>query len=137
MVKIRSSDFKEEHLRLGDVWTWSRELTESEDSLVAVPLTEDALSEADSLLVRADFRTAQGDVLRGLVMYAMGTGSVFAIEILSGSESFTLNAAARELSRGELNRLAGHLKKDPATLLPIAYTIAPKALAIPPGTYSL
>lgn len=131
MAQIKASDFREEHLRLGDVWTWSSELDKSEDFLVTVPLTEDALADVDSLLVRASFETARGDALEGLVVYAMGRGNVFAIEILSGDQRFTFNRVAREPSRAELRRLATHLNADADKLLPITYKIASEKLSIP------
>jgi hypothetical protein len=136
MAQIKASDFREEHLTLGDVWTWSSDLHQSEDRLVTVPLTDDALGEVDSLLVRAAFETAQGDALEGLVVYAMGRGDIFAIEILDGDQRFTFNKFAGEPSRGELRRLATHLNKDADKLLPLTYKVVPEKLAIPPGEFS-
>jgi hypothetical protein len=136
MAKIKASDFREEHLKLGDVWTWSTDLRQSEDLLVTLPLTEDALAEVDSLLVRAAFETAQGDILEGLVVYAMDRGSIFAIEILDGDQRFTFNKFADELSREELRRLAIHLNKDADKLLPVTYKVVPEKLTIPPGKFS-
>jgi hypothetical protein len=136
MDRIKASEFREEHLKLGSVWTWSSDVHESEDSLVQVPLTEDALAEADSLLVSAVFETAQGDSLNGLVVYAMGSGTVFAIEILSGDQAFTFNKNAREPGIAELRRLAAHLSRDADTLLPIKYRVLPNELAIPPASFS-
>jgi len=136
MAQIKASDFREEHLQLGDVWTWSSDLHQSEDHLVTVPLTEDALAEVDSLLVRAEFKTPQGDALEGLVVYAMGRGSIFAIEILDGDQRFTFNKFASEPSRTELRRLAAHLNKDESKLLPLTYKVLSQKLAIPPGDFS-
>lgn len=135
MAQIKVSDFRKEHLKLGDVWTWSSDLHQSEDLLVTVPLTEDALAEVDSLLVHAAFETAQGDVLEGLVVYAMGRGSIFAIEILDGNQRFTFNQFAGEPSREELRRLAIYLNKDADKLLPMTYKVLPEKLAIPPGEF--
>jgi hypothetical protein len=136
MNQIKSSDFREEHLKLGNVWTWSSDIRDNEDSLVQVPLTEDALAEVDSLLISAVFETAQGDSLNGLVIYTMGSGSVFAIEILSGDLVFTFNKNARELGSVELRRLAAHLKRDANKLLPIKYRVLPVELAIPAASFS-
>ncbi|WP_420998315.1 hypothetical protein ACKI2N_031965 [Cupriavidus sp. 30B13] len=136
MAQIKASDFREEHLKLGDVWTWSNQLHESEDFLVTVPLTEDALAEVDSLLVRASFETAQGDALEGLVVYAMGRGNVFAIEIFEGDQKFTFNRFAREPSLAELRRLAAHLNKDADKLLPITYKVVSQKLAIPSDSFA-
>jgi len=118
------------------VWTWSSDLHQSEDQLVTVPLTEDALAEVDSLLVRAEFKTAQGDALDGLVVYAMGRGNIFAIEILDGDQRFTLNKFAGDPSLAELRRLANHLNKDVGELLPLTYKVVSEKLAIPPGEFS-
>jgi hypothetical protein len=135
MVQIKASDFNDRHLKLSDVWTWSTELHDSEDLLVSVPLTEDSLSKVDSLLIRADFETAGGEGLHGLIVYAMSTADVFAIEILDGEKRFTFNKFAPDLSHEELIRLAACLGKEAANLLPIKYKVLVDRLAIPPGLF--
>lgn len=137
MAIIKASDFRKEHLKLGDAWTWSNDLYQSEDFLITVPLAEDALDEVDSLLVRAAFETAQGDILKGLVVYAMDRGNIFAIEILDDCQRFTFNKFASELSREELHRLAVHLNKAADKLLPMRYKTLSEKLTIPPGDFSL
>ena len=136
MVQIKSSDFNEDHLKLGGVWAWSSDPKEAEYFLVSVPLTEESLSEVESLLIHANFVTADGDLLRGLIVYSMGSADVFAIEILDGEKKFTFNKFARDISRNELIRLAECVGKDAAKLLPISYEIAVRELSIPAGFFT-
>jgi len=135
MAHIKASEFNEDHLKQGGVWAWSSDLHDSEDVLVEVPLTEESLSNLDSLLIRANITTANGDLLHGLVIYSMGRAEVFAIEILDGEQKFTLNRFAPDLSRGELTRLAAHLSKDGEELLPMKYEITVEQLDIPSGLF--
>ncbi len=87
MFEIKGNEFGEEQFKLSEVWTWQTDLHESEDSLVPVPLTEDALSEADSLLIHATLITASGTVLNGLIVYQLGDDDIFAVEVLSGASN--------------------------------------------------
>ncbi len=136
MIRIKASEFQGEHLKLSGVWTWQSDLHESEDSLVPVPLTEEALAEADSLLIHTEFRTAAGIVLRGLIVYELGSDEVFAIEVLTNDQRFTFNKHVPEMSIEELDRLALYLNVERSTLLPIHYSIVPKELAIDDGEFT-
>lgn len=136
MMPIKDSEFGEDELKQGVVWTWTSDLHTSEDSLVQVPLTEEALSEADSLLIRAVIVTGAGRSLNGLVVYHMGKAEVFAIEVMLGREKFTFNKYLSEFVREELARLASFLKEDVEGLLPIRYSIVPKQLAINDGEFT-
>ncbi|MDR6802637.1 hypothetical protein J2Y61_004176 [Asticcacaulis sp. BE141] len=135
-MKIKDAEFREKHLELGDVWVWSSDFHESEDSLVPIPLTEEALANADSLLIRSRFLTALGNQLQGFIVYTMGTEDVFAIEVLKGDQRFTFNKFASVYSRAELERLASFLEENVEHLLPIKYNIVPKELNISPGLFS-
>ncbi|MEQ1904913.1 MAG: hypothetical protein ABL888_12065 [Pirellulaceae bacterium] len=135
MIPIKGNEFGEEQLKLSDVWTWQSDLHASEDSLVPVPLTEDALTEADSLLIHATFVTASGTKLNGLIVYQLGDDEIFAIEVLSGRNKFTFNRNLPDLSFDELKRLAAFLDEDVESLLPIRYSVVPKELAIDDGKF--
>lgn len=136
MDPIDGSEFFEEHLLLSHVWTWNSSLYSSEGSLVPVPLTEDALSEADSLLIHANFELATGTKLHGLVVYDVEDEDIFAMEVFSGREKFTFNKHAPDLSCDELKRLALFLHQDVGTLLPVRYAIVPKELSIVDGEFT-
>jgi hypothetical protein len=136
MVEIKDIEFREKHLELGDVWTWSTDLHESEDALVLLTLTEEVLASADSLLIRSHFTTALGNSMQGLIVYAVGSNDVFAIEVLIADQKFTFNQLASALSHAELRRLALHLGEDANALLPIKYCVATVALNIAPGLFS-
>lgn len=136
MIPIKSSEFCEDDLNRGNVWTWQNSLLESEDSLVPVQLTEEALMEAGLLLIRAMFITRSGKALNGLVVYQIGDGTVFAIEVLSGHQRFTLNKWLPDLSAAELERLGSFLNEDVEALVPIRYSIAPRELDIDDGEFS-
>lgn len=135
MIRIKSNEFGEEQLKLSEVWTWQSDLHASEDSLVPVPLTEEALTAADSLLIHATFVTASGTKLNGLIVYQFGDDEIFAIEVLSGPDKFTLNRYLPDLSFDELKRLAVFLNEDVESLLPIRFAIVPKELAIDDGKF--
>ncbi len=135
MFEIKGNEFGEEQFKLSEVWTWQTDLHESEDSLVPVPLTEDALSEADSLLIHATLITASGTVLNGLIVYQLGDDDIFAVEVLSGRIKFTFNKKLPDLSMSELKRLAAFLNEDMNSLLPIRYSVVPKELAIDDGNF--
>jgi len=133
---IKTSNFYEEHLKLSSVWTWQSDLHRSEDSLVPVPLTEDALAKADSLLIHAEFQTASGTQLTGLIVYQFGDDEVFAIEVLAADQKFTFNKHVSDLSLEELKRLASFLNENVEDLLPIKYSVVPKEIAIEEGKFS-
>jgi hypothetical protein len=135
MTPIKASEFSEKHLELSGVWTWQGDLHESEDSLVPVPLTEEALEEAKTLLIHAQFETASGRRLHGLVVYQLGDVEIYAIEILIGSQKFTFNKHVPDLSTTELNRLALSVHEDAKHLLPIRYAIVPRQLSIESGEF--
>jgi|688.fasta_scaffold808638_1 hypothetical protein len=135
MIQIKGSEFGEEQLKLSEVWTWQSNLNESEDSLVPVPLTEYALSEADSLLIHATLVTASGTRLNELIVYQLGDDDVFAVEVLSGRTKFTFNKHVPDLSLDDLKRLAAFLNEDMGSLLPIRYSVAPKELSIDDGEF--
>ena len=134
-IRIKTGEFQSEHLTLSGVWTWQGNLHESEDLLVPVPLTEEALAEAGSLLIHAEFQTASGIALEGLIVYEPGSDEVFAIEVLNDDQRFTFNKHVPEMSIEELNRLAMYLKVDRSSLLPIHYSVVPKELAIDDGEF--
>lgn len=134
-IKVINSSFTEQHLELSDVWTWQSDLHEDENILVPVPMTEEALQEAGSLLVSARFETASKVQLRGLVIYHLGADDVFAIDVLIGNQSFTLNKHFADLSQPELKRLATYLNQDVGSLLPIRYTLVPTELDIESGEF--
>lgn len=136
MIRIKSSEFFEEQLNLSEVWTWQSDLNSSEDSLVPVPLTEEALVEADSLLIHATIFTASGTRLNGLIVYRLGDDDIFALEVLSGRSKFTVNRYLPDLSLNELKRLATFLNQDIDSLLPLRYVVVPKELFISGGTFS-
>lgn len=136
MGPIKSSDFSAEHLKLSGVWTWSQDLYDSEDSLVPVPLTEDALAEAETLLIHAKLRTATGRAFDGLIVYQLGVDQVFAIEILTNDEKFTFNKNVPDMSMDELKRLATLIGDDASAMLPISYEVVPRELAIETGLFS-
>lgn len=135
MTRIKASEFQGEHLKLSGVWTWQGDLYESEDSLVPVPLTEEALAAANSLLIHAEFQTASGIALEGLIVYELGGDEVFAIEVLTNGLRFTFNKHVPEMSIEELDRLALYLNVDRSTLLPLHYSVVPKELAIGDGEF--
>ena len=135
MVRIKASEFGVKHLKLSGIWTWQRDLHESEDSLVPVPLSDEALAEADSLLIHATMETASGIALEGLIVCDRGSDEVFAIEVLVDGQRFTFNKYVPEMSFEELDRLALYLKVDRSSLLPIHYSIVPKELAIDDGVF--
>lgn len=135
MIRIKASEFQGKHLKLSDVWTWQSNLHESEDSLIPVPLTEEALAEADSLLIHAELQTASGISLEGLIVYELGSDEVFAIEVLTDGQRFTFNKHVPEMSIEELDRLALYLNVDRSTLLPIQYSVVPKELPIDDGEF--
>lgn len=137
MVKIKESEFSEKHLELSDVWTWQSDLYESEDSLIPVSLTEDALEDAGTLLIHAQFETASGIQLHGLIVYQLGDVEVNAIEILIGDQKFTFNKYVPDLSTAELSRLALSVHEDAKHLLPIRYAIVPRELSIESGEFFL
>lgn len=136
MIPIKGDEFGEEQLKVSEVWTWYSDTHASEDLLVPVPLTEDALAEADALLIHATLITASGRTLNGLIVYQFGDDEVFAIEVLSGRNKFTFNRNLPDMSFDELKRLAAFLDEDVESLLPIRYSVIPKGLAIDDGMFS-
>jgi hypothetical protein len=136
MDPIKSSDFSAKHLKLSGVWMWSQDLYDSEDSLVPVPMTEDALAEAETLLIHAKLRTATGKEFDGLIVYQIGVDQVFAVEILTNNEKFTLNKNVADISTDELKRLATIIGDDASEMLPISYQVVPRQLAIETGLFS-
>jgi hypothetical protein len=136
MTPIKASEFSIEHFKLSNVWTWQGDLYENEDSLIPVTLTEEALAEADSLLIHSNFKTSSGTELEGLVIYQLGDNEVFAIEILVGGQSFTFNKHLSDLSQEELNRLATCLNEKVDYLLPIRYSLVPKEIDIEDGEFT-
>jgi hypothetical protein len=136
MPPIKASKFSSKHLELSDVWTWQGDLYASEDSLIPVPLTEEELAEADSLLIHSKFRTASGTELVGLIVYQLGDDEVFSIEILAREHKFTFNKYLSDLSQEELARLATYLNEKVDDLLPIQYSLIPKEIAIEDGEFT-
>lgn len=137
MTKVRASDFHVDHFELSEVWTWSRDIKDDEDLLVPVHLSEDELSQADSLLIHSQFKTQSGCLLEGLVVYDVASDEVFAIEVLHNGQRFTLNRYAPDLSEGERNRLASSLRLESTSLHSIDYSIVPRELAIDDGVFLL
>jgi hypothetical protein len=136
MTPIKASEFNSEHLKLSNVWTWQGDLYQTEDSLIPVPLTEEALTQADSLLIHSKFKTSSGTELGGLVVYQLGDDEIFAIEILAGNQRFTFNKHLSDLSQEDLNRLATYLNEKVDHLLPIQYSLVPRELAIEDGEFT-
>ncbi|HVX60630.1 MAG TPA: hypothetical protein VHC19_08510, partial [Pirellulales bacterium] len=94
-----------------------------------------ALAAANSLLIHAEFQTASGIALEGLIVYELGGDEVFAIEVLTNGLRFTFNKHVPEMSIEELDRLALYLNVDRSTLLPLHYSVVPKELAIGDGEF--
>jgi hypothetical protein len=135
-MKIKIADFREEHLALSDVWTWSDDLYESEDSLVPVPVTEEALANAGHLLIGSALETARGDRFQGWIMYNLHRADIFALAILTDGRRFGFNKNLASTSYGALEQLAAHLGTTAQGLLPIKYEVTSEKLDIPSGTFS-
>jgi hypothetical protein len=136
MTPIKANEFGIEQFKRSGVWTWQSDLHASEDSLVPVPLNEEALAEADSLLIHTKFVTASDTELVGLVVYQLGDDEVFAIEVLTEGQRFTFNKHVPDLSMEELQRLAIVLDQNVDDLRPFRYSIQVKELAIEDGEFT-
>lgn len=136
MMPIKAKEFSIEQFKRSGVWTWQTDLHASEDSLVPVPLNEDALAEADSLLIHTKFVTASDTELVGLIVYQLGDDEIFAIEIFAEGQRFTFNKHAPDLSMEELRRLAIHLDESVDVLRPFYYSIQVKELIIDDGEFT-
>lgn len=133
---VKSSEFREEHLKLSGVWAWQSDLQEAEEYLVPVPLTKDAMSNEDSLLIHARIRARSGTLLSGLVVHQPGIDEIFALEVLVANNRFTFNKYAPELSLAELRRLAVFLNEKEDTLLPFQYSVVPQELQFKDDMFS-
>ena len=136
MERINSSEFGLEELRRYPVWTWYSDMYSNEDTLTPVPMTIDALADADSLLIHAMFLTGAGERLEGLVIYHLGSEEVFAIKIFSDGERFTFNKYAPEFSAEQLQKYAQYSGDNQETILPFHYEVVPENLAVEPGEFS-
>lgn len=137
MTAIKSSEFREEHLDLSAFWTWESDPFKPEESLIPVPLTTEAIALADTLLIHSEFKTPSAKTLQGLIIMSPLTDDVFAIEVLSGEQSFTFNRQLRELSEDDLNRLARLLSEDPGNIFPLRYSVVAEELLIPDGEFTI
>ncbi|MCR9232460.1 MAG: hypothetical protein NXI29_15725 [bacterium] len=137
MTAIKSSEFREEHLELSPVWTWESDPFKPEESLIPVPLTTEAIALADTLLIHSEFKTPSAKTLQGLIIMSPLTDDVFAIEVLSGEQSFTFNRLLPELAEDDLNRLARLLSEDPGNIFPLRYSVVAEELLIPDGEFTI
>ena len=69
MILIKSKDLSLTDLQNHGVWTWSSDLYQNEDLLVAVPITPEGLADPETLLIYAAFKMANGAQLEGVVVY--------------------------------------------------------------------
>jgi hypothetical protein len=134
MARIKAFELQLDDLKRHPVWTWSSELDQPEDSLVPVELTEDALAEADSLLVVAKFTTAAGNEHDGLVVYDADLDEVFAVELFFQNDRITMNSRVPEIS-SMLDRYEIATGLDKKGLLPLRYKIDSPLLNIAPGSF--
>jgi len=137
MIAIKCSEFREEHLKLSAAWTWENDPCQSEDSLIPVPITTEAIAQADSLLIHSNFKTPTGRTLTGLIILGELDEDVLAIEILSGEQSFTFNRFLPDLAEDDLDRLSRLLSEDADNIFPLHYSVVPQTLAIPDGEFSI
>ena len=134
MDRIKAFELQLDDLKRHPVWTWCSELDQPEDSLVPVELTEDALNEADSLLVVAKFTTAMGTEHEGLIVYDRDLDEVFAIEIFLQSDRITMNSRIPEIgSMLDLYERATGLSRE--GLLPLRYAVDSSLLNIASGVF--
>ena len=85
MILIKSKDLSLTDLQNHGVWTWSSDLYQNEDLLVAVPITPEGLADPETLLIYAAFKMANGAQLEGVVVYDPDLDEVFAIEYIEFS----------------------------------------------------
>ena len=134
MTRIKAFDLQLRDLKQHPVWTWCSELDQPEDSLVPVELTQDALADADGLLIFARFTTAAGIEHEGLVVYDADLDEVFAVELFLLNDRITMNARVPEI-RSMLDRYEKATGLDKHGLLPLQYRIDSPQLNISPGVF--
>ncbi|NHZ67129.1 hypothetical protein [Massilia genomosp. 1] len=136
MINIKSKDLKLADLHIHAVWTWSADLMDSEDILIPVKITREALADADTLLIHAKFHTAGGASHEGLIVYDPDLDNVFAIELFLGDARITLNRNSKDLSNLELQRYEKLTGNNCNNVLPIQYEITTRDLPISPAEFT-
>lgn len=133
---VRLDLFTEEHLELSDLWRWQDGMRE--DAFL-VPLTTSAeVAPGDSLLlVRALFRLAAGVEVQGLLAYDPIGQDVYAVQVLIGRDSFSINKYLPEASFEEVLSLAERLRVSTGGVLPLRYSVVRQALAVRDGQFTL
>lgn len=135
MARIKASELSVSDLQRHPVWKWSDELEQSEDSVVPVELTEDALADADSLMIYARFKTAAGNEHEGIVVFDPDLEEVFAIELFVPGDKITLNVRLPELATKMLERYAIATGYSASDILPIRYRMNASSLNVAPGEF--
>ncbi|QRY79763.1 hypothetical protein JVX91_01210 [Pseudomonas sp. PDNC002] len=131
---VRLELFTEEHLELSDLWQLQDGRREE---CFLVPLVMGPGAQPAHLLVRALLRLPSGLQLQGLLAYDADGDDVYALQVLIGGESFSLNKYLPEASFEEVLALADHLGVATGTVLPVRYSVVREALPIRDGQFTL
>lgn len=137
MILIKSKDLSLTDLQNHGVWTWSSDLYQNEDLLVAVPITPEGLADPETLLIYAAFKMANGAQLEGVVVYDPDLDEVFAIELFLGDTRITLNRNLLDISIEELKQYIDFSNDINCQVFSIQFQAIPRELLMIKGEFVL
>lgn len=137
MSQIRSKDLRLVDLHKHGVWTWSSDLYQAEDLLVAVSMkSEEGLAEFETLLIHAVFTLANGQILEGIIVYDLDLETVFAIELFIEDTRIALNQYLPDISLKELKQNTTLNTEINSQIFPIRFEAIPRTFSTIKGEFS-